>query len=67
MIIDLFGVLLASENQDYLKKPPHFLSFATKFQTNVAIAPFQWPCHHQYLSKRSDSKHSIETIGMVLA
>jgi len=24
MIIDLFGVFLASENQDYLKKPPHF-------------------------------------------
>lgn len=64
MIIDLFGVLLASENQDYLKKPPHFLSFATKFQTNVAIAPFQWPLPSPV---RSDSKHSIETIGMVLA
>jgi len=43
MIIDLFGVFLASENQDYLKKPPHFLSFAWKFQTNAAIAFFHWP------------------------
>jgi len=39
----LFGVFLASENQDYLKKPPHFLSFATKFQKYAAIASPHWP------------------------
>lgn len=68
MIIDLFGVLLTSENKDYLKKPPHFFNHLPRsFKQMWLLLIFTDLCHHQYLSKRSDSKHSLETIGMVQA